>query len=351
MYSERDILEKISYELPKLIPQLRFEDLRTGLSGAKEKFDFTAKITTETGVEKVICGEIKALAEPRYIREAILRVKEAIQRSAIRDAYPVICSVFLSERVRQICKEYQVGYVDLAGNYYFRFNNFYLEKVIEKNPFKENRKLKSIFQPISSRILRVLLEKPKAIWKISELAKEAETSIGLCYKVAQKLEDQEFIKRDEDKRVILAIPSELLNSWRENYSFEQNKVLSFFSLEKNTSKLLLRIDSLAKKNKLNYALTLLTGANQVAPFVRTTDIYFYIQGGLEIWKNGLDLKEVEFGGNIHLIIPYDKGVFYGLQKVNKLQIASNIQLYLDLYKYPARGKEQAEFLREQKIKF
>jgi len=351
MYSERDILEKISQELPDLIPQLRVENLKTKLDRLNLDFDFTARIITETGVKKLICGEIKASAEPRYIREAILRLKEAIQKSAIREAYPVICSIFLSERVRQICKEYQVGYVDLAGNYYFMFDSFYLEKVVEKNPFKEDRKLKSIFQPISTRILKVLLEKPKTIWKISDLASEAKTSIGLSYKVVQKLQDQEFIKRDKDKKIILTNPTELLNSWRENYSFEQNRVLSFFSLEKNISKLLSRIDALAKKNKVKYALTLLTGANLVAPFVRSTDIYFYVQEGPEIWKKGLDLKEVEFGGNVHLVIPFDQGVFYGLQEINKLKVVGNIQLYLDLYKYPARGKEQAEFLREQKIKF
>jgi hypothetical protein len=30
---------------------------------------------------------------------------------------------------------------------------------------------------------------------------------------------------------------------------------------------------------------------------------------------------------------------------------SNVQLYVDLYNYPARGREQADFLRERKIGF
>jgi hypothetical protein len=36
--------------------------------------------------------------------------------------------------------------------------------------------------------------------------------------------------------------------------------------------------------------------------------------------------------------------------VDGIKIVNTIQLYLDLYKYPARGPEQAEYLREQVVK-
>jgi len=32
-------------------------------------------------------------------------------------------------------------------------------------------------------------------------------------------------------------------------------------------------------------------------------------------------------------------------------VVGDVQLYLDLYQYPARGREQAEFLRERRLKF
>ena len=37
----------------------------------------------------------------------------------------------------------------------------------------------------------------------------------------------------------------------------------------------------------------------------------------------------------------EKGVFYGVQMVNDLRVVSNIQLYADLFNYPARGEEAA----------
>ena len=60
---------------------------------------------------------------------------------------------------------------------------------------------------------------------------------------------------------------------------------------------------------------------------------------------------MESGANVYLLKPYDMGVFQDIQTINELKVVSNIQLYLDLYNYPKRGREQAEFLREKKLKF
>ena len=72
---------------------------------------------------------------------------------------------------------------------------------------------------------------------------------------------------------------------------------------------------------------------------------------LSEWIRLLDLQPVESGGNISIYIPYDEGVFHKTQQVKNINIVNNIQLYLDLYNHPARGREQAEFLRKNKINF
>jgi len=65
----------------------------------------------------------------------------------------------------------------------------------------------------------------------------------------------------------------------------------------------------------------------------------------------VELKPVSTGPNVLMFIPYDEGVFYAAQKLKNRNIVSNIQLYLDLYNYKGRGKEQAEYLREKVIGF
>jgi len=101
----------------------------------------------------------------------------------------------------------------------------------------------------------------------------------------------------------------------------------------------------------SYAFTIHAGASLIAPFVRFNDVHFYIASDPEPWVHELDLHTVEFGGNVHLLRPYDEGVFYRLRFPQGMAVVGNIQLYLDLYRYPARGREQAEFLREKEIGF
>ena len=89
----------------------------------------------------------------------------------------------------------------------------------------------------------------------------------------------------------------------------------------------------------------------VAPFVRSTDVYIYMFGKTDGLMKALKLKTVEFGGNVNLVTPADDGVLFDIQQVEGLTLVSNIQLYLDLYNYPMRGREQAEHLRNEVMRF
>ena len=98
-------------------------------------------------------------------------------------------------------------------------------------------------------------------------------------------------------------------------------------------------------------MTLHTGANLITSFVRTEDVFIYIN--LKNWKKDildirqkLDLKELVRGGNIYLIHPfYKNSLFFNTQKIKNYNVVSNLQLYLDLYNFQPRGREQAEYLR------
>jgi len=75
----------------------------------------------------------------------------------------------------------------------------------------------------------------------------------------------------------------------------------------------------------------------VAPYVRPTTIYFYIEEEkkAETWVELLNLRPVEKGGNVSMVLPYDEGVFYGVSQVGGEDVVSKVQLYIDLFNYPA----------------
>ncbi|MCY4387187.1 MAG: SIR2 family protein [Desulfurellaceae bacterium] len=301
------------------------------------------------GKERQILVEAKTSAEPRYLRHAIIQLQQFLEKLSI--SYGVILAPSISERGRKICEENNVGYVDLAGNALVKFDGIYIKTAAQQRAAKRRRgRIKTLFAPVSTRLIRALLVEPKRAWKLKELAETVHMSIGQAYKVKQELFNNEFIEFDQKKRLVLKDPSGLLDAWREAYRYENNAPRSLFSLDKIPA-LEERVKQYCDTKKIGYALTLFTGADRCAPFIRHSMTALYFAGDIEAFQQELDLKPVDTGANIFLLTPYDEGVFYGLQEVEGYHVVSAVQLYLDLYSYGGRGREQAEFIREKLLAF
>ena len=64
----------------------------------------------------------------------------------------------------------------------------------------------------------------------------------------------------------------------------------------------------------------------------------------------LALKKVGSGANVSIFLPYDEGVFYGAREVGDAQVASPVQVYLDVRSFRGRGEEASQVLLEQVIR-
>jgi len=130
-----------------------------------------------------------------------------------------------------------------------------------------------------------------------------------------------------------------------------NKVNAYYSLDEDLDRFVRKL-SAASGRDLRYALTLQAGAALVSPYVRPANIHLYVDPEkLNEWRKLLGLQLTELGGNVFLVEPYDEAVFYKVQQRKGVWVVSNVQLYVDLYNYPARGREAAEHLRKAVIGF
>jgi len=111
-----------------------------------------------------------------------------------------------------------------------------------------------------------------------------------------------------------------------------------------------KIKDYCELNKILYAFTLTSGSSLVAPVLRYKRVFVYIEGSVDKIEKILEWKEVPTGPNITVLKPYDDGVFYGLQSINKINVVSNVQLFLDLQGYKERGEEAAEFILQNRLK-
>lgn len=344
---EADLLKA----LPELIPSLKVMKKRVEPRSGAARADLTVEVVTPPGRKRRLWIEVKPTPTPGTVRESLRRLKAGLGKEPA--GYPVLASFFVTPRVREICREEGAGYLDLAGNCFLQMDDLYMEKVVDKNPFPRPGRPASLFSPVSSRILRAMLEEPKRTWVLRELSEAAQVSLGQASKVCRRLSEEEYAGKTE-KGIQLTQPGKLLDAWREQYALETSTRKAYYSFERVPEQLMAKVAAVGKDKKWRYAITSFAAASLIAPFVRgvgVTPWYVSDAAAVELWVKALDLRPVESGPNVRILIPYDEGVFYGTQSINSVTLVGNIQLYLDLYANPARGREQAEFLREQKMGF
>jgi len=209
--------------------------------------------------------------------------------------------------------------------------------------------VKNIFAPKSSRILRVLLVNFGKDWDERELAAEAGVSNGLAHYVCKTLVELGFAARNVRNRIILVDPLRLLKMWASNNLYDRvNRFLDYFTLEREVDRFVEKFAGL----DLEYAFCGLVGAWLVAPYVRPVDVHIYIpsESAAKEIAERFDLNPTPRGGNVKFVLPYDEGVFYGVQRVKGVKVVSNVQLFVDLYNFPARGEEASSQILEVILK-
>lgn len=343
MVNEKILLNYVKDKIEDIIP--------FNIKGMREEFKvdaFTVDLLIDVvqgGINKKIICELKSMGEAGIISRAIIQLKGIT--SKVKNSYPLIIVPKISERSKEICRENDIGYLDMTGNCFIQFDNILIDKTgnldLPEKLVSKKKKVKNIYSGKVTRILFALFERDytqKELVYITGLTK------GYVSRALATLEEKGIIKRD--KKISLIDKNRVLNDFSADYDFFKNEIKTYYSFEQSPKKLMDRV----KKVKLNYAFTLHAGASLIAPYIRFNDIYFYIkEKDLEKWIKLLELKPVEFGGNVHLIIPFNDDIFRYIQQINRIKVVSNIQLYLDLIKYPKRGKEQADYLRKEKIKW
>ncbi len=300
-------------------------------------FDFGASLSV-WGKEKKIALEFKSNGEPRTIAQFVGQI-----RGESRDeCYPIIVAPYIGERSRQLCESSDVGCIDLSGNAYLSFEGVFIDRRGNENRFKERRIQREILTRKSTWIIRCMLSAPSRSWTMSELAGDSGVSIAQVYKSLARLEVENFVRKDRGA-IRLTDPKALLDLWANRYDFRDQRITGYFSPYKGYEELFTVLRDVPAQS---YAVTMGAAAQLVLPTVRTSDFYVYSEA-FETLRDALRLEEVDLGGNVFVIEPVDESVLRGRQLVDGIGIVSSLQLYLDLFNYPQRGREQADEIRSK----
>jgi len=196
-----------------------------------------------------------------------------------------------------------------------------------------------------------MLAEPDRKWVARDFEKEFGVGRARAATVLSTLRAKGFVGGIRSGRLaysVLQNKEELLEEWLKAYKFELNEARLYYSAHENVLTRLKEYFA-ARNEPKKYALTLHTGANLITNYVNTPTIYCYLPSenfrdiSLDL-RQALDLKELKKGGNFYLIKPYyKKTVFFNSQTIKGYNVVSDLQLYLDLYNFPQRGRQHASY--------
>jgi len=309
---------------------------------------FALSVATGGRTRALLCKAITN-GQPRQVRTACLELRYYAPGAGA--VIPVLIAPYLSPAARAMCQSFAVGFLDLLGNCRLAFEGIYLEREVEAKPAPARREAKTSFRPKSARVLRVLLRDPTKAWRVRDLARAAQVSLGQVSHVRAALLDKEWaVLRPEG--LMLAKPQVVLEAWRTVYEAPAGRRVSYYTpLQGQRLELGLR-RALTRANQTGRAILAGASAAQwLCPYLRTPGALIYADAaGLAALESGLELHPVTKDGNVTIVLIEDEGLFLdALEPAPEIRCTGIIQTYLDLTLLGERGQEAADKLRAAKL--
>jgi len=337
--------------LPEILPEGKIRWLGVKPLGANGSGDALIELRIARRRLKLL---IDFLSQPNLarVRDHCAQVRARARR--LRDAVPVLVAPSLNEEMRRRCVAEGVRYIDLSGNVWLEEGSVLIKKAVPKNLYPHQSKERSPFADKASLVLRYLIGRREAAG-IRQIARAVDLDPGYVSRVVRAAAELGYASSDSRGRARLRNVEEMLSDWSVHYSWRQNdcRALLWLRQEKEAlgDVLKRRLRSLPEES---YALSLHAGNNQVEPFASYDVWHIYARDGA-VLERLMTLRGVQpsppDAGNIAVMKPhYPQSAFYGARLVAGIRVVSDVQLYLDLRRFPIRGVEAAEHILERRLR-
>ncbi len=301
------------------------------------------------GMEAPIAVEFKARANAATARQLV-------HQSATLAATPLlIVAGETTVEARTILEEHGIGVMDGLGNAHLELPGllFHLEG------HRPRRRAAGPITPIRLRgkagiAAQALLLQPDRQWKVKDLAQEAGVATGLAHRVLARLEEEGVLVAvasgpQRVRRIVNR--AALLDLWAEEQLGRPQRTLGHL-LAQTPQELVQQLATELGRVEIAYALTGAAAANLVAPFVTAVPV-------VEVWVAETAASEqlaevadpVADGQNVVFLQAKGDTALAFREQRRDLWLANRFRLYADLRRDPRRGREQADHLREQVIRF
>lgn len=348
---EQELRERVKNNISNLLDGLQVIQVKelVPVGRGHERGLADMVVTVKVGNQRKRLGlQFMPRAYPRELEHGVLELRKLVERDPA--LVPVLVAPFISEVGQRQLRIHRIGYLDLSGNVYVSFDNVLIHKVAPANANVQKKEGVNIFADKASLVLRELSIKPDEYHTVRGLAANTTSSVGWTSEVLREVEERGCLERKPRAGCRIRRLEHLLDEWTGSYDFlGRNNIRNFFVRAEGLEETLSLLKQLKVPNEVDYALTLHSGAHLVAPFVQFGECHIYLDRQRDFGRQrdffveSLDLLETGTGGNFHIVRPYYAfGAFYHARTIEGLKVVSDLQLYLDLLKFPTRGREAAE---------
>jgi hypothetical protein len=282
------------------------------------------------------------------LRDAITQLRHSAETSG---RLSLLAADYLSPAMQERLREAEVPFIDFAGNAWLVQGAIHVDRRGFANPSASVRLPRGPFSDKASLVVRSLFASSEGRG-VRELAGELGLTAGYVSKVLSELDRRGYLARPGDG-VHLRHAEELLRDWLHAYRGRSPSwTRTFFTAASSAKALLETVRQSPLALSPDYALTMQSGASLVSRHAEfdTVEIYVRESATAEAVAATLRARPVSRGANLVVMVPYYRvSAFYGERRVRGLSVVSDLQLYLDLYDFPQRGREQAERIYERKL--
>lgn len=255
---------------------------------------------------------------------------------------------------REILEEHGIAVIDGLGNAHIELPGlmFHIEGRGRQQPHQGPTRLRGK----AGMAAQALLLNPNRDWTVQDLAQEAGIAAGLAHRVLARLEKEGLVAVEGTgpRRVRrVTNPTALLDLWAEEQVDKPVRTTGHL-LAQTPQQLIERLGANLGRAGIDYALTGPAGASLVAPFVTAipvVDVWVTATAAPEELHRGAATDPVTEGQNVVFLQAKDDSPLTFREEMNDVWVANRFRLYADLRRDPRRGREQAEHLRREVIKF
>ncbi|MBX6332754.1 MAG: Rrf2 family transcriptional regulator [Gemmatimonadaceae bacterium] len=257
-----------------------------------------------------------------------------------------------SKRVLATLRESDENFVDLAGAVRLHLPGVLVDRndLVPPPARAAGGPPRNPFSDRNSLVVRTLLAGgPDRSWSIQSLAAAAGVSLATTSYVVRALAEEGLVETTRGrtgKHVDVLDRDQLIQRWTRFYDWTMNRRLTVAAPVGAPARFLRRLEGALRRQQ--WALTLQAGASLVAPHAAWDHVHVYLPVATVADLNEASARlgwAPDTQGRLTLMAPYYReSVWHDVQKVDGLFVVSTLQLVLDLWHYPVRGREQAEHL-------